>query len=365
MQLTDDDIEKLIQDYKTNKRETKYSLKELLSNGLKYFHGMEHLKKNEVVPCMNVFSIYNGHQCNTVDTLKNHLVEMRPHKLSINTLSFCFTGYNLAIITADGQLEAYFKTNSLFKKHIPRGVGILATCDKIFISTVDGNVVTMDPISQTESTHNYHTDVITSMSYEDGLLTSSLDGSIYHKGRKKINTTGIMNVKMIKEDKYMCCGGEEVVLYDSGEVKTYDAGSKVRSITYNKVGVCTTAAGEMGILYKDDSFESDDLGISLHTRKITHQVVGYGLKDILCYDINAKKEDFRIPRKTLNLDTHMNAIAYSDGATAKIIDKRDPHKEGIEAHLNETIRDLKFSKSGDVIIICTDDSTYLNDIRYL
>lgn len=370
IQLSEAEIQMLIEDYcnkNKNKKELKYNLREILEMGINYLYAKEHLKDGKIIPCSKPFSIMHKHHCLESENKKTSTVEIIENSLlekARDTLSYCWTGSNLAILTSDNYLHGYYKNTWLFDMKVEDSSQIVATCDSIFIGKFNGDIVHFDPITQNLIEKRRHSDIITSMYWiNNKLLTSSLDGSIFHS--KKIDVgNSVLDVKFMRDDMFMCsCIDFSICVVENEEVKRFMGHSNtIKSITYNKVGISTSLDGQMGILHKD-KIDFIKFGCSMHKREMSHFLVGYGLNDIKFYDLNTKKEEIISRENTTSLSIYENIIAYSLENKLKIIDRRCINESPIEIYFKEKIRNLEFSDTGEQLLICTDDSPYLTELK--
>lgn len=357
-----------------------YDLKTAVECGLMFLYGKNHLKNGKIENCTVKFDLYKKHKCINKSIKveeeaskkiynKNNFIEILETKTlekTKNTLKSCWTGYNLAILTSDFTIQGYFKKDLLFQKKLPEACSIVAGADKICIGLFSGEIIYFDPISQNEVYKPCHTDVITSLSYENGhVLSSSLDGSIFYKKKMVISEAGILNSQYISDDKFLCSSKEhKIIFYDSGEIKTF-MGHKdlIKGLSYNRFGLSSSKNGEVGFLFNENSFELENINASLHKRSSLHRFYGYGLSDVFLYDVNQRQKIWEIKERSLNLTIKDNLLVYSLGKKLKMVDVRS--KESFELPFSSVINDLSFSGSGDMLLISTNDSPIILDYRCL
>lgn len=366
IRLSEAEIQSLIEMHNNQKKvdeEPAYGLKEILEMGINYLYARDHMVDGKVVPCNQPFSILKKHTCKEIEKPFDTGIE-NSTKLEMAKDAFCWTGSNLAILTSDNNLFGYYRSSYLFDTHIENSSKIVATCDSIFIGMRNGDVTHFDPITQSLIEKKRHSDIITSMEWtHNKLLTGSLDGSIFYDRKMDVGSP-VLDVKYVREDRFFCsCMDNTVCIVDNEEVRRYLGHTdRIKSISYGKVGVSTSSNGQMGILHKDQ-FEIINFGCSMHKRGSPHQLVGYGMNDIILYDLNVKKEGSVIKTKTQNLSIYDNLIAFSTGSLLRIIDKRNVKDNVIEYKYKEEIRNLEFSDTGDMLLVCTDDSPYLCELN--
>jgi len=396
LELTESEIEALIENHHKNKNKPKdrelhkeavdkepmrspvYSLKDILGYGLTYLYAKEHLREGKVMPCEEKFSIFKKHSCEESTKFPEQQAP-RSYKSSFAELSgiqeitkardslrHCWIGHNLAILTSDFNLQGYFKRELLFQKRFENSSIMIATFEKIYIGLCTGEIVYFDPIGQNEKIEKVHTDLITSLCVESGnLLSSSMDGTIFYKKSIYINSQGVLAVKLIADDKFVCsCEDNTIALHENGDTKFFGGHkNRIKSLTYDKVAVSTSLDGVMGVLSREGAFETTEIGCSHHKRVNAHQIVGYGKSEIVVYDVSSKHADQRIKETTQYLDVHENTVAYTRDNRLRIRDMRS--NDTIEVPLRAKGRDLSFSELGDMVLVCTDDSPFMVDLKYI
>jgi hypothetical protein len=375
--IKEEDLQNLISKHNNkNKRGDRipiYDLKTIVEYGLAFIYAKSHLEGSVVQDCQEEFNIYKKHKCSKKKAItksyRSNFIEVSQITMldkTEYTLKSCWTGYNLAILTASFNLQGYFGKDLLFQKKIPEACSLIATSDQIYLGSFDGSIVSFDPISQNTMVEQRHNDVITSLCIEnDILLSSSMDGSIYYNHRIPINESGVLNCKLIGDEKFFCsCTDNSLVLADNGNIRTF-IGHKdnIKSISYNKFGISSSREGTVGYLLDEQIFETESLGLSHHHRLNTTQFIGYGLDKVVFYDTNLKTEVWSVPENSLSLDVKENLMAYSFNKNIKLRDIRS--KDSLNIILNANITDLKFSESNDMLLVCTDQSPFLLELKYI
>lgn len=375
--ITEEDLQNLISKHngksKKGDKVPIYDLKTIVEYGIAFIFAKSHLEGSIVQECNEEFSIYKKHKCSKeksiVKSYKSNFIEVSQitmlDKIE-NTLKSCWTGYNLAILTASFNLQGYFRNDFLFQQKIPEACAMIATADQIYLGLFDGNIVSLDPITQNSTLKQCHNDIITSLSIENGeLLSSSLDGSIFYNSKIFINESGVLDCKLIGEKKFLCsCADNSLVLCERDDLKTFIGHkNQIKSISYNRFGVSTSREGTVGYLYGEQSFDTEYLGVSHHKRINAQQLIGYGLDKVIFYDISLKADVWNVSEKSLNLDIKDNLIAYSVDKNIKLRDIRS--KDSLTVILNTNITDLKFSESGDMLLVCTDQSPFLLELKHI
>lgn len=349
-----------------------YDLKTIVEYGLLFLYAKQHLKDGKVVECSSKLDIYKKHKCNTdgnksKKSLKSKFLEVfnaNPLLEAHDTLKTCWTGYNLAILTSDYILQGYFKQEMLFQRAFPQASAVVATTDKICVGLFTGEIIYFDPISQDEITKQCHTDLVTSMRYENGhLLSASLDGSIFYKKKMQISTAGILEAYFITENKFICsCLDNVVALYDAGEVKSFlGHKDRIKTLSYNGFAVSTSKDGTVGFLLGDSEFETRSLGCSMHKRRSMNQFFGYGLSEVFLYDINQFEEIWKLGEKSLNLDLKDDLVVYSTNKGLRLSDIR--MKESMDIPLDIQVTDVSFSQTGDMLLVCTEQTPLVFELR--
>lgn len=373
LELTESDIQALIDKHNSQdktharKKQPVYELGDILKYGMAYLYAKEHMKDGKVFACGEPFSIYRKHVCQhkAFRTKLLEVSEVKRLKESRSTLAHCWTGSNLAILTSDFSLQGYIGEELIFQRQVPDSCTVEATGDKIYLGLYSGDIVHFDPISQSEMTRHCHTDRVTSLSFEGNhLLSSSMDGSIFYRTKIPISSSGVLGVRLIGEDMFFCaCGDNSVTVYDHGSIKPFLGHREcIKSLTYNRVGVSTSLDGFAGFLYSN-MFEVEDVGCSFHTRVHPHQMVGYGLADITIYDLNRRQVTARIKESTPYADASGDIVVYTVGRSLKIRDLRSA--ETIEMLLDSRGGEVGLSRSGDMALVCTDESSYVVDLKYI
>lgn len=384
LEPTEDEIQALIDKHDTAKqrngscgREEQpiYELSDILKYGMTYLYAREHMREGKVIACNEPFSIYRKHTCGQqkpsqeFEGRKSKFLEvsgMKKLKESCRTLTHCWTGHNLAILASDFSLQGYFKEELLFQRQFPDSCSMAATSEKIYLGLYSGDIVHFDPISQNEMIKHCHTDQVTGLSFEGNhLLSSSMDGSIFYKTKIPISVSGVLHAKLIGEEQFVCaCGDNSIAVYDHGSIRPFlGHRERVKSLTYNRVGVSTSLDGFAGLLYNETKFEMVDIGCSFHKRMHPHLLVGYGLSDIVMYDLNQKQATKRIGESTPYVDANDNTLIYTVGSKLRIRDIRSA--ETIEVPLGCRGGEVSFSHTGDMALVCTDESPYVIDLKYI
>lgn len=374
--ISDQELQDLIDKYsgkpKGRDKTPEYDLKTVVEYGLMFLYGRLHLKDGKVAPCSEKLNIYKKHRCGATDKkLATHLssrfleiTDIRPLDKTPDTLKTCWTGHNLAILTGDFTLQGYFKRDLLFQKKFDTASSIAAGADKICIGLFSGEIVHFDPISQNEIVKQCHSDTVTSLYYENGhLLSSSLDGSVFYRKKIHISDSGVLDVQYVSNDKFVCsCCDHKLVFYNLGE-RRFFAGHKdrIKSLSYNRFGISTSRDGEVGFLFKESMFEVVNLGASLHKRASVHQFFGHGLSDVFLYDVNQRQKLWSIGESSLNLAVRDNIMVYSQKKSLKIVDTRT--RDTMDVPVNVNVTDLSFSDTGDILLVCTDQSPLIIDLK--
>lgn len=376
IKLTEDDISRLIDKHnkvELSKEKTPiYDLKTLLEYGLTFLYAKTHISEDSVKECQEEFSIYKKHKCtknrNIATEYKSSFLEvtgMQKMEKAHDVFKACWTGHNLAILTSSFILQGYFKSDLLFKKKCAEAGALIATAEKIYLGCLSGNIAVFDPITQSESVKQHHSDIVTSMYFErNSLLTSSLDGTIFYKKPMHINSSGVFDVSYISDDKFLCsCGDYSLVLYENGNIKSF-VGHKdrINSISFNKFGLSSSKDGCLGYLLNDQLFETDYLGISNHKRISVYQLFGYGQDNVILYDTNQKTVIWEDKHETTSLDYKENLVAFSKNRSIAFTDLRS--RDSMTVKVDDDIVDLKFSPSRDMILVCTESAPCVLDLRY-
>lgn len=380
--ITDQELRDLIDKHngKSQSRENTpiYDLKTVVEYGLVFLYGKMHLKDNKVVPCSEKLSLYRKHKCKkegskedkkTNKTSKKELLEITEiHTLekTRSTMKTCWTGSNLAVLTGDFTLQGYFKNDLLFQRKIPQASSMIAGIDKICVGLFTGEIVYFDPISQNEIVRPCHSDTVTSLYYENGhLLSSSLDGSIFYRKKMEISSEGVLDVCYVTDMKFLCaCADNKLVFYDTGNIRTF-VGHKdrIKSLSYDNFGISTSRNGDVGFLLQESVFEMANLGASLHRRHGPGKFFGYGLSEVFLYDVTRKQRLWSVDEISLNLTVKNEMVVYSAGTDLKVIDIRTHEEMVIPLGVNAT--DLSFSDAGDMLLVCTDQSPLILDLKHI
>lgn len=358
---------------KSKDKTPEYDLKSIVEYGLMFLYGQFHLKDGKVVPCLEKLDIYKKHRCKSVDEKKTtaHITTKFVEVTSIktldktpDTLKACWTGYNLAILTANFTLQGYFKHDLLFQKKFDTASSLAACADKICIGLFSGEIIYFDPIGQNEVVKQCHTDTVTSLYYENGnLLSSSLDGSIFYRKKIQMSDSGVLDVQYVSEEKFVCsCCDHKLVFYDAGEFRLFSGHKeRIKSLSYNRFGISTSRDGEVGFLFKENMFEITNLGASLHKRASVHQFFGHGLSSIFLYDVNHRQKLWSLNDSSLNLAVKDNLVVYSYEKDLRMVDMRS--RDLLDVPLNVKTTELNFCDFGDILLVCTDQSPLLLDLR--
>lgn len=365
--ISDQELQDLIDKHsgkqKNKERTPVYDLKSVVEYGLLFIYAKIHFKDGKVCHCGEPFDLYSKHICNNHN---NSNTVMTPLDKCRDAFRFCWTGYNLAILTSDFILQGYFKKNLLFEKKFPEATTIVASTDKICVGLFTGEVIHFDPITQNEIIQQCHSNVVTSLYYENGnILSSSLDGSIFYKKRINVANTGILDVKFISEDRFMCsCENNSIILYERGDIKEYSGHKdRIKGLSYMRYGISSSRDGQVGFLHNkdDDKLSVYDLGCCYHKRTVFNQFVGYGCSKLFQYDVNLMKDIWSINEKTLCLDVRNNLIGYSVGKEVKLMDLRSMDVKSIP--LNVNVVDLSFSMTGEMLFVSTEQSPVIIELR--
>lgn len=366
--ISDQELQDLIDKHngkQKNKDQTPiYDLKSVVEYGLLFLYAKIHFKDGKVCHCGEQFNIYKKHKCSAINKSKDNFIVNTLDK-SRDAFRSCWTGYNLAILTSDFILQGYFKKNLLFQKKFPEATTIVATTDKICVGLFTGEIIHFDPITQNEIIQQSHSKMVTALYYENGYtISSSMDGSIFYKKKIQIEECGILDVKYISEDKFVCsCENDNIILYNRGEKKEYSGHrDRIKTLSYMRYGISTSKDGWVGFLREeDDRLEMYDLGCSYHKRMGVSQFFGYGHSRIFQYDVNQMKEIWSINERSLCLDVKNNLMGYSCGKEVKIMDLRSMDVSSIP--LNVNVIDLNFSETGEMLFVSTEQSPVIIEIK--
>ena len=213
--LTEKDIKNMIKEYnekvislqdaEIEQKLGAYPINYVIECGLKYIYAEQHMGSGQIVECKNSFS--------------NSLLSSIPHKckgdfavLEIKglktkcTAAMCkWTGNNLAIVTKDNELHAYYKQEFLFDYQLKGITAIDATSTKIYLGTDTGALIHFDPISRSHNLKLRHSAAITAVHcINNTILSCSEDGTVFYRKSLKISNESVLDVVCF-EREHLCC----------------------------------------------------------------------------------------------------------------------------------------------------------------
>lgn len=383
-EITDEDLEALIDKYRGRKptRGPIYNLKELVQHGFMYLYGDAHFQQGRVRPCRSPFSLYQSHTCNknrssappAVSTPAPSIVTVQsiePLKKSEDAVSASWAGYNLALLTSAGELYAYFKKELLFKKDFSEACLVKATSSKIFVGMHTGDIVVYDPVSQTKSAVNHHTDAVTCiLPTGNTLISGSLDGTVFFKKSYKLTDSSVLDIKCMDEHTLACsCSSNDIIVLEDGNISTFSGHkSKICNLSHNKLLISSSEDGYWGLLYKTNSSKvpyrqnMQNMGCSMHKLFTPSSVLGYGLNEVSVIDINTMEKSIVLQEAAMAADVHGHAYVYATGEMLNFRDTRSQEKCVVNMH--KAVCGLHYSIVGDILLVTTTDTPYLLDLRY-
>ncbi|KAI5168342.1 hypothetical protein PAEPH01_0055 [Pancytospora epiphaga] len=386
-EITDEDIDLLIQRYKNKKtgKTPVYSLKELVSSGMLYLYGEQHYKNGKITPCSYPFGLYHEHDCTDECISMEPTTTSQTHKhISIDgiysleksedSILRCWSGHNLAVITSSFDLHGYYNKELLFQKFFPNSSALLAMSKMIHIGFHSGEVLSFDPKVLRTASVRRHSGTVTSLSHHGShLLSSSLDGSIFYQRRMNISNHGVLDVKFVNDKQFICsCTDNSIIVYENSNLRSYVGHrTAIKSLTYDKICISSSVDGFFGLLFNERveagsvqyAYEMRNVGCSMHKQIGNDRAIGYGLDNITVFDINTMERIARYDEPTFSLDFSKNIFAYSTKTKLNLQDIRSPDKVQIEMH--RTITGLDFSPDGNILLVSTSNTPYVINMHYL
>ncbi|KAI4290787.1 hypothetical protein PAPHI01_0061 [Pancytospora philotis] len=385
-EITDEDIKLLIDKHRSKKlaKAPVYDLKDLVKYGIMYLYGATHYQSGRVSPCCSAFSLYQPHSCSTklppapatvgpaADFIKIQAIE--PLSKSEDAAFVSWAGHNLALVTSGSELHAYFKKELLFKRVFPDCCVVKATSSKVYMGTHGGDITAFDPIEQTVSTISRHSDAITCLLPvgSGGLVSGSLDGTVFYKGSHRITGAGVLDVKYVGEDRLVCsCTDNTVALLDRGRVSTYSGHEMpIASLTYDKLCISSSLDGFFGVL---DLHGADgaagraltmrDMQCSMHKQFGGCRALGYGLDEVSLIDLASMEKITSYAASSQAADQHGNTVVYASGSQLTFRDFRSTEKTVVDMH--RKVMGVSYSAVGSSLLVMTLDTPYLLDLRYV
>lgn len=426
LEITDEEIKMLIDDYKKNSgRETPrsssnnkaesnnktnkvpvYDLRTLLEAGIKFIYGDMHFKNGKVEPCTQPFLLSEKHSCQkVVKTLPlpvphpsspcvrritsrfMEVISISPLPRSTAVSKVSWAGYNLALLTGEFSLNAYFKKELLFNKIIADSCALCATSDKIYIGTNSGEIVNFDPVKLARTIKKCHNAPVTTIACYNGIsLSSSRDGTIFYNKKIHISASPILDVKFINEDFFICsCEDNSIVVYRKGITRVFKLhSSRIHSLTlinssvHNKSFsvISSSDDGNFGIIHGINSDINSDLNIesdlfsrvfnvkcSMHKQISSERILGFGMGEIKVFDLSSMEVIFNFAADASSVAIRGNIIAYANKSTVVF---RDLHTSGIvEIEMYRKISDISFSVDGNMLLVTTVNSSYILDLKHI
>lgn len=379
LEITDSELEALIEKYKNPQMTNPpaLDLKELVKYGLMYSYGQSHYKDGKVATCTSPFTIYSKHKCHTQNTpTSSEIVLPKSKFLQIKEVSrltsapdciySCWTGYNLALLTSAGVMQGYFKKELLFEKTVKKSCIVVASADKIYLGTTDGDIVYFDPINQSIQERHCHTDRVNSMRISDGiLLSTSASGTVFYKKQFKVSNFGVIDAYLTGMNRFVCaCEDKSVVVIENDKkILSYNHESRIRSLSFQRIAISSSDDGEFVFLKNDGSYERKNIGCSIHKQVENMKILGYGIDKIVFDDLNRIGEGFTFLENTKSCDYSNNIIAWAADTYIKFRDVRT--NAVMHFNLKVPVKSVNFSDNGDLLFVNTNASPYVLSLKAL
>lgn len=356
-----------------------YTLEYVIECGLKYIYGEEHMFDGHIVDCQTSFKeglkLQKSHDCKK-DFLSTEISMLG---LGGKVEHFQWTGLNLAFITSENLLYAYFKKQQLFKCNAQNVTALTVTNKKIYMGKNSGEIVYKEPVGKTEEVFKRHTAPVTKIKLiNDTCISSSEDGSLYCNSTIKFTEAKIVDFAAIKNALYLACSDFTVIkaIYEenclssikniqqfkiSNLIGHTDEITKISSENF----VCTSSKdGKIGIINETLNLYPVD-GIK-HIQRKEEDLLTYGLENIKRFDLN-REEAFEVFKSKSNVfcaSTNENIVAFSREDQKNILCFKDLRSNSlISKEIDKNIKDVSFSPTFEHLFITTDNDPIICDLR--
>lgn len=383
---TDEDIDALIAAHRAvpaaPDKAPLYSLRDLLRFGMLYAYGERHYHNGAVVPCQQPFSLFAPHSCRAApgqsfDLGASSLLEIRGVAgldQAGGYAAHSWAGCNMALVTAQGELHAYFKRDLLFRQQVPAATTVLATATQIHLGLASGEVMFFDPLQQRYTVRQVHGAAVTEMRMHDGeLLTASEDGTLHYRRTVRVSGAGVACAVPLADGAFACaCADRTVVVAGGGaEPPAVHAGHRapIRSITAQDACVSSSEDGFFGVLRSGLARQDGaalamlDFGCSRHCVAETGGVVGYGLESVKLIDIAREAGETLAVGPCPSADVSHALVAHAAGNDIVFRDIRT--RESFRVALRRPISTVSFSEAGSMLLAVAGGVPYLLNYRCL
>ncbi len=378
--LTEKDVESLVKKLEKNE-EFVYDLNYLVECGLKYIYGDIHLNDSgAIIPCKCKFSemIKKNipHQCNK----RFFKTKVTPIQLENELKSYTWVESNIAALDNKNTLHGFFVDKPIFSAEVKNATSLDSTFEKIFLGTKSGDLLHFDPFIHSFNTQSRHSNSITSvhciktLSGSPGVLTSSLDGSIYLRKKIKISDIPILDVLYINDRKFIYTSIDNtLMLYDNGTVSSFNGHDKyINQISYlegKNYVVSSSNNGFFGILNFAESedkqpwMEIKDVQCSKHIQKDDY-ILGYGQNKLIYYDIEKKEvnEIYKSIKGIRAASVHGDLVVFSTGMCLNFM--KLSSKNLFKIKMNSNITEVSFSGNHNHLLVRTETIPYIVEIIY-
>lgn len=388
--LTENDIKKLIkkckeeiiknQDLLSNDKIGNYTLEYLVECGLKYIYGDLHYKNNVFLECKSSFkkSIEQetNHQCD-VDSISIEINLLRhPGK----SLFSAWSNNNLAFITDNNRLHAYFRNKFMFDLEIHSTTSLDACASYIVAGTINGDIAIIDPLSRSINTTNRHTQSVTvvkciqtSNPNHKKILSASDDGSIYLDRKIQISNRRITFAEYINDNQFACVCENDIIVTDKDSTMTYSIHkNNITQFSYNSYIISSDTAGKLGILNINIGNPTHNIYDFNCTNHVTlygsDHIIGFGNEVLQKFNLHMQTATtlYTAPSSNISCATyskHFVAFTTMNKTINSTINFLDMRSNAIKViNINQNIINMQLSDSGEELFVVTDEGSLICDI---
>lgn len=179
-------------------KKTNEKLHSLLTRGLQYMYGLQHMKGNQIIACQSKFSVSEEHKCDSTSAVeyKEETVLKSPPKMEkqIEWIEkplagvkegryACWSGDYLALYCTSGELMTFHFGNFLWKKKVESATSLAWKNEDLALGNKSGEIITINVSNSRTRSYLCHTGPVTQLKLKGrGILSSGVDGKIVVMG---------------------------------------------------------------------------------------------------------------------------------------------------------------------------------------
>lgn len=362
------------------------TLTSLITKGLQYLYGCQHLQGSKIIPCKNKFCLSEEHLCSEdasigrgspagsagtrgysrqVDLTEGDLSGVGDSKLA------CWNGDRLAICTSSNELLAFHLGNFLWRKEINNMTALSWHNEDLVVGNGGGEVITINVLNNRTRSYVCHGAAVTSIRQRGkGILSTGADGhmTVMNNGVKDITVSECP----ITDSVWMADAEAGCILADLSvvfvDVEASDVSrlgghkDKITNLEYNgqvmstsshdgTIGLWTTATMTGSYIRAHDAHVNDH-------KWIGGRIVSCGSDGRMkLWDTERSMEVFRLDHlgSVVTIDCSSDLIA--SGSSNGLITISDPRHGEICRHVaGGNITKVLFSHDGSTLCVCSSAS---------